>query len=91
MFIAFVAPQSIPRSGDFSTDIAGVGYIASDVICFNMSPYILTLAFFSTLITCKHCFVSASNCHLFFGPRHHGIDLFIQFMSLYTALCVYPH
>ena len=27
----------------------------------------------------------------FFSPCHHGIDLFIQVMSLYSALCCYPN
>ena len=38
MHAPFVNSQSILGPGDLSTDIARVGDVVSDVICFNVSP-----------------------------------------------------
>ena len=69
------------RPGDLSTCIAGVGDVTGDVISFDVSLYILPLTFFAALIACKNSFAGVSASHLFLGPCHHGLDLFIQLMS----------
>ena len=67
--------QSVPLPGDLSTDVAGVGDIAGNMVGFNVSLYVCQVAFFSTQSAgiCKSFFLP--HAYFIVGSDHHGLDL----------------